>query len=323
VRRPATAATAALALIATLTLVGCGDGDVDPSPSASASTGAEDTLAADTEALAAVVAEGDQGAAPTLTFDMPFAVGAPVARPDVEGDGDTVEASSLISFDYVAVSGDDGSVLVSTWDDGTPQTLGLADGQILPTLTDALVGQQVGARVLFAVPGSPATEETDTAAATEATPATVMAIEVVAILPSRAEGEAVAPADGLPLVTLAEDGTPSIEIPAGTLEPAELVVQPLIVGSGAVVESGQVLTVQYSGWTFDGTQFDSSWANGSPFQTPIGSGSVIAGWDQGLVGQTVGSQVLLVIPAALAYGGTESELADSTLIFVVDILTAS
>ena len=83
--------------------------------------------------------------------------------------------------------------------------------------------------------------------------------------------------------------------------------------------------MQYSGWLFDGTPFDSSWVNGAPFTTQIGTGSVIQGWDQGIIGQTVGSQVLLVIPPDLAYGDTERGTipASSTLIFVVDILDAS
>jgi len=49
---------------------------------------------------------------------------------------------------------------------------------------------------------------------------------------------------------------------------------------------------------------------------------VIAGWDSGLVEQPVGSQVLLVVPPQMAYGGTEDELAAETLVFVVDILSA-
>ena len=141
---------------------------------------------------------------------------------------------------------------------------------------------------------------------------------------ARAEGTPVEPAPGLPVVTLAETGEPSIDA-AGVAEPTELVVQPLITGAGAPVESGQTVTFHYSGWLLDGTPFDSSWANGAPFTTRIGTGDVIAGWDQGLVGQTVGSQVLLVIPGDLAYGpaGRAPVIPpDATLIFVVDILSA-
>ena len=106
--------------------------------------------------------------------------------------------------------------------------------------------------------------------------------------------------------------------------PTELVVQPLQRGDGPQVAVGQVITVQYVGvsWS-DGTVFDSSWASGElPDSFPIGVQSVIAGWDSGLVEQPVGSQVLLVVPPQMAYGGTEDELAAETLVFVVDILSA-
>ncbi len=100
--------------------------------------------------------------------------------------------------------------------------------------------------------------------------------------------------------------------------------QTLIKGDGPAVAANDVITVQYSGWLWDGTAFDSSWTNGTPFQTQIGTKSVIEGWDKGLIGQTVGSQVLLVIPPSLGYGDQESGTipANSTLIFVVDILAA-
>ena len=171
----------------------------------------------------------------------------------------------------------------------------------------------------MAVPGGAATESS------EAYPAIVMAMEVVAISPSRAEGEAVSPVEGLPVVTLADDGSPSIEVPDGTQEPGELVAQTLIRGAGPEVATGQVVAVQYTGWLWDGTVFDSSWGGGAPLTTQIGVGSVIMGWDEGLVGQTVGSQVLLVIPSDLAYGaeGSGQIPPDATLIFVVDILEAS
>lgn len=321
-RRPA---TALLSLsIAALLLAGCSDSgssDASASPSASTeSTAAATASAEDVAALEAVTVEGDLGAAPTLTFDMPFSITSPVSRVDVEGEGDDLDASSIITIQYVAISGDDGTTLGSTWETDTPETLSLGDTQIISALTEVLIGHKVGTRVLFAAPGA---EATDT---TEAYAATVMAIEVTGVVPARAEGEAVAPVAGLPTVTLAEDGTPSVTIPADFATPTALTAQPLIKGAGAVVESGQTITVQYSGWLFDGTQFDSSWGTGSPLQTAIGTGSVITGWDQGLVGQTVGSQVLLVIPSDLAYGADgsgETIPADSPLVFVVDILAAS
>jgi peptidylprolyl isomerase len=104
-------------------------------------------------------------------------------------------------------------------------------------------------------------------------------------------------------------------------------VQPLIKGTGATVQSGQTISVNYTGVIWDtGKQFDSSWDRGEPIETVIGTGQVIPGWDKGLVGQTVGSQVLLVVPPADGYGTTGSSdgtiKGTDTLVFVVDILNA-
>ena len=119
---------------------------------------------------------------------------------------------------------------------------------------------------------------------------------------ARATGAPVAPVAGLPTVRLAADGKPTITVPAGAAAPTQLVTQVLIKGTGPAVTAGQTITVHYTGVKWDGKQFDSSWDRGQPLDTAIGNGSVIAGWDEGLVGQTVGSQVLLVVPPDKGYG---------------------
>ncbi len=309
-RRRLAASTLALALL----LAGCsGDsGSDDPTSSPDASSTAAATASAeDIAALEAVSVEGDLGSEPTVTYDSwPFTVSAPVARVVSEGSGAPLEEGQVMTVDYVAVSGVDGSAAGSTYG-STHEAITLGDANIVPQLNEVLTGQSVGARVLLAVPGTEGS--------------TIMAIEIVdaVTVPDRAEGEAVAPVEGLPTVTLAEDGEPSITPVEGDA-PAELVVQPLIQGAGPAVEAGQSVTVNYSGWLWDGTAFDSSWGS-SKFTTTIGAGMVIQGWDEGLVGQTVGSQVLLVVPADKGYGDTATGTipAGSTLVFVVDILAAS
>ena len=85
--------------------------------------------------------------------------------------------------------------------------------------------------------------------------------------------------------------------------------------------------MQYTGiiWA-TGAQFDSSWG-GDPIDFPIGTGQVIPGFDEGLIGQTVGSRVVLVIPPDKGYGTAGNSQAGisgtDTLVFVVDILAAS
>lgn len=114
---------------------------------------------------------------------------------------------------------------------------------------------------------------------------------------------------------------PEISLPDGD-PPNELVVETVVEGDGDEVVAGDLLLADYTGVLWDGgEEFDSSWSRGEPAAFGIGTGAVIDGWDQGLVGQQVGDRVLLVIPPDLAYGDQESPTipADSTLVFVVDI----
>ena len=121
---------------------------------------------------------------------------------------------------------------------------------------------------------------------------------------------------------------PTIKMPKGN-PPTNLTTQILIKGTGPTVAQGDTVVVQYVGaiWR-NGYVFDSSWKRSQPFGFTIGASpsQVILGWDKGLVGQTVGSRVMLVIPPADGYGKTGSPQAHikgtDTLVFVVDILGA-
>ncbi len=82
----------------------------------------------------------------------------------------------------------------------------------------------------------------------------------------------------------------------------ELEIIDVVVGEGKEVVKGALITVQYRGQLQDGTQFDSSYDRGQAFQCVIGTGRVIKGWDQGLMGMKVGGKRQLNVPAHLAYG---------------------
>ncbi|MBO3089467.1 FKBP-type peptidyl-prolyl cis-trans isomerase [Cellulomonas dongxiuzhuiae] len=321
-RRPTTrtalrAAAAALAL--SLTLAACaGDGGSDDptTPAAEESAapeGAPTATAEDIAALEAVTVEGAAGSEPKATLPTtPFTVSAAVARVLDEGTGDVIADGDLVDLHSVWVDGKDGATLSSTWTAGAPEQIVVSEASLAPVLTDILVGGKVGTRFAFAVPSG---EDTSSLAIAE----------VSAKRPGRADGTAVAPADGLPTVTLAENGAPSLEAASGDA-PTTLTVQPLIEGSGPEVAAGQTALVHYTGWLWDGTQFDSSWERSTPFPVEnIGQAAVIAGWNEGLVGQKVGSQVMLVVPPDKGYGDEEKEgiPPGSTLVFVVDILAAS
>jgi peptidylprolyl isomerase len=117
---------------------------------------------------------------------------------------------------------------------------------------------------------------------------------------------------------------PEITVPEQD-PPGELVVETVVEGDGPAVADGDLLVVDYVGVLWDGgEEFDSSWERDGPSTFPIGTGGVIDGWDQGLVGQTVGSRVLLVVPPDLGYGeqGSGDIPGDATLVFAIDIRDA-
>ena len=115
---------------------------------------------------------------------------------------------------------------------------------------------------------------------------------------------------------------PTVTKGTGTL--TKLNVTTLVQGTGPAVRSGQNLTVNYVGVSYTtGEEFDASWKTGQPFPFQVGTGSVIKGWDQGLIGVKVGSRVQLDIPSDLAYGDNPGGGQPAgPLRFVVDVLDA-
>jgi len=104
----------------------------------------------------------------------------------------------------------------------------------------------------------------------------------------------------------------------------------LKVGDGAAVSPGQMAVVQYTGWLYEtsakdnkGKQFDSSRERHEPFKFPLGTGSVIKGWDQGVAGMKVGGNRRLIIPPDLAYGdaGAQGVIPPgATLVFDIELV---
>lgn len=103
-----------------------------------------------------------------------------------------------------------------------------------------------------------------------------------------------------------------------------LIVEDLVVGTGAIAQTNSIITVDYTGMLTDGTIFDSSKNPGrDPFRFTLGSQQVIAGWDQGLEGMHVGGKRKLTIPPELGYGARDLGVIppNSTLIFEVELLS--
>jgi peptidylprolyl isomerase len=290
-------------------------------------------VGAATGPLDKVTVSTDTSTKPTVKFDKPFAVKKTVDSVVTAGTGAALTTGQTITFDFVLVDGRTGKQVQTSYG-ATPGSLVLDSTKTTKQIVDSLTGQPIGSRVLVAFAPKDGLAKNLAAQTAQAkskpvkkndTLLFVIDVKNVRTPLARATGDAVAPVDGLPTVALADNGKPTITVPSGVAAPTTLVVQPLIKGTGPVVQAGQTIGVNYTGVIWDtGKQFDSSWDKGQLFDFPLGKGAVIPGWDKALVGQTIGSQVLLVVPPAEGYGASGTSdgtiKGTDTLVFVVDIL---
>lgn len=303
-----------------LLLSACGQGDeADNAASAPPSVKAED---AKSTSLDDITVDGDFGKKPKVEFETPLVMDKTEKKVLSEGKGDAIADGEQVSAQMTLVSGTKGDEIESSYDSKSPAGFPMDKAQISQDLYDALLDVKVGSRVLLSLNGS----------AEQGQPAQtlvyVIDVEKTTKPLTKAEGKTVDPKDSPVDVKVADDGEPTISKPKGK-EPDELGTYTTIEGEGPEVKKGQSVAVKYSGWLWDDNSkaFDSNWKEGGqPFAVdPVGDAPVIDGWNEGLVGQKVGSQVVLVIPPDKGYGEQGSEPSipgNATLVFVVDILSA-
>ncbi len=135
-----------------------------------------------------------------------------------------------------------------------------------------------------------------------------------------AQAEAAASAQQGPVVPGSAQPGPAAE---------QLIITDHKIGKGAEANVGNTVFMHYTGWLYRplaknqrGRQFDSSIPRGEPLDFKLGTGKVIKGWDQGIVGMKVGGKRTLIIPAELAYGSRSMPgiPANSALIFDVELM---
>lgn len=301
-------AVLSVAAAAALLLAGCsggGENTASPTPSAGASCLTDATAGDDSNAV--TLADGDALGA-TVPTDLAF---GEIQRTITGGDGgDVLAAGSLVSGQYLIYDGATGELLL---DSATTSASG--DG-LVPILIDdsaptmwmaAIDCAPLGSTVVMTVPGS---------AIGAADSKYVVVARSAEELPTTATGVAQEPVAGAPEVTLAADGTPTVTIP-DTAAPADLQISVLKKGDGPTVADGDQVVLQYLGVAWDTKEeFDSSWSRGRP--SAFTTTGVYEGFGDALVGQTVGSQVLVTMPPAM--GATSGDLVGKTLTFVIDIL---
>lgn len=302
--------------------------------------GADEAAGGGAPGFDALEISGDVGSVPEVTFADEMSVESPQTRTVVEGEGATLGPDDQVLVNYWLGNGFTGEPVQDSFgatSAGSLVTLGAppAPPQTLDQVTSAAVsrlieeGATVGSRIagvgtppqLLELPGVPELGIGNL-------DPLVLVVDLVAEPLDGPAGDAEEDQPAWVPQLREEDGVPVSWSFDGTPEPTDqLRSSTLLAGEGPEIEKGDVLAADYLGQVYGGEKpFDESYSR-EPAGFGIGLGQVIGGWDEALVGTTVGSRVVLAVPPDLGYGGQGNEAAgisgDDTLYFAVDILGAA
>ncbi len=291
---------------------------------------ADCTPVASGKASDAVTATGDFNSKPDVTIEFPTAVEKTERSVLIAGDGEVAQPGDTVMINFSLYSGETGEELSATeYGDDTATDFPLDDTQLLPGIVRTLECSTIGSRVVGVIPpadsfGDQGSQQLGVQPGEDI----VFVADIVAMAPPvepalpRANGVDQPVEPGFPTVELDADGRPTVTFPDSAI-PTEFMLTVLKLGDGPTVADGDDVVVHYEGINWNtGVIFDESWARGEP--ATFNTSQVIPGFTQALVGQQVGSQVLVVIPPDLGYGpagGSPPNIgATDTIVFVIDIL---
>ncbi|SEN17001.1 FKBP-type peptidyl-prolyl cis-trans isomerase [Cryobacterium luteum] len=312
----------------TLALTACGTSDTPKATDAAAASSPSADCTEPGKLSDSVKVTGDFGAPLDISIDAPLEPSATERTVAIEGTGtDTAKKDSIVEVAITLYNAKtDELVQATTYStDGASLVIPINDTGLLHGLVRSANCAVEGDRIVTVSTAADAFADQETTGVAVGDPVVFVmdVIKVIADVPTQASGDDQPVEDGFPTVALADDGAPTITIPA-TDAPADLKISTLKKGDGEVVTDGASVAVAYTGalWA-TGETFDSSW--GSAPYAVFPTGGVIAGFTQALVGQTVGSQVIAVIPPEFGYGaeGTQGISGTDTLVFVIDILAVA
>ncbi|MFJ4297171.1 FKBP-type peptidyl-prolyl cis-trans isomerase [Curtobacterium sp. NPDC089689] len=299
---------------------GSGSGSASSSPSATSSASASAAAitscpdpgkASDSVKVSGAVGGGT---APKVSFAKGLSASGAEATVAVKGSGPTLKSGDYAQVAVVVYSAKDGTKIGGAgFDSGNAQTFAVGS----PGFGAVLECAATGSRTIAVGPASAFNAGTSGDV--------VIVADALSKIPTKATGIPQQQDPALPTVEDKADGEPQITVPSGAKAPSKTEVEVLKQGDGQAIKDGDTALVQYKGVTLQGgKEFDSSWSKGVPTTFTVSEGQLIKGFVTGLVGQKVGSQVLIVTTAADAYGANPPEgsgiPANAPLVFVVDIL---
>jgi peptidylprolyl isomerase len=282
------------------------------------------------QAIPGLTVSGKFGAEPNVKIKAPLKADQPQTHVVSVGHGNpVVEGQKALLHIYLA-NGTTGQKAATTYDQGAPADLTISQQSLFPPVVKALVGKPQGSRVEIAssvrnVYGSQGAPQLHL----KPSDSLVFVVDIMSVQPKDVlkgpQGAPQKPPAGLP--TVVQQGTKVTNLDfskAAKKPPNKLQVIPLTKGSGPVARDDSLVTFNYFGEEWGAKQpFDESYSK-QPVTFALGIGSLIKGWDQGLVGLHRGTRVMIIAPPKYAYGATGNPQGgiskNATLVFIVDIL---
>jgi FKBP-type peptidyl-prolyl cis-trans isomerase len=276
------------------------------------------------DASRVIKAPGKIGTAPKVTLPTPLYAKTTQKSTVITGHGAAITAGQPVVIDITILNGRTGAELQKTAYSSGGGSLITAGKSDFPAVSRALECAQIGSRIVVAASAKDGhSGKADATNGIRANDSFIYVIDVERAFLAKANGDRQSIDDSLPAVVTTANGTPGITFPT-TTPPSSFVEKVLKKGTGAKVESNHYIVVQYTGasWTGKHAVFDSTWKVGQASVLQPGAATVSAGLTRGLVGQRVGSQVLLSLPASIAAAsdGSGTAPAGETVLYVVDIL---
>lgn len=306
---------APLALLAAsaLVLTGCAAGSDSDSEATSKPAAEGCTTYTSGDESKSVTVSGDFGKEVTAEFTTPFEA-TELQRTIVDkGDGDVTAAGDTVDLRINVFKGTTGEPAIA---EDAAFTVG--DPQIFPAFLAGIDCVPVGSRVVTTIPAADLFGEAGSEGlGIAANESVVVVTDVSKIVPALTAEEWT---ENPPTVKFNGDEPPVLTLPEGEPRP-ELLVDVIEEGDGAVIKKGDTVTTNYQGTNWNtGEIFDQSYGK-EPLVLP--TTSVVEGFGTALVGQKVGTKLVVSIPPEYGYGvegSSENALAGQTLVFVIEIL---
>jgi FKBP-type peptidyl-prolyl cis-trans isomerase len=275
-----------------------------------------------------VSAQGELFSRPEVTFPAPISPLTTERSVLVAGDGPAVTPDSIVTVDFVAFNGASGEPIEATGygAPGIGRTLITLDGEsAMPGVRRALLCSTVGSRIAAVVHPEDGIGAQGAAVGVASGESIVYVFDIVSIALDRADGEEQPQDPALPLVEATGDSPPIATMPP-TPPPTQLVTTTILTGDGPAVRDGSDLVIRYRAmlWRNGLTVFE-NWSVPSLERTSMTD--LLPGVAQSLVGTTVGSRVMAIVPPDLGFGrdgdAQSSVTGTDTLVYVVDILATT